>query len=660
VTIVTDSGALWFRHPLFVEVIAQTFRGGDLVDLHAFLAATWEAARDVDERDRATSLALHHVAAGDLAAGFTWALRAADGAEAISAWEEVSSHLSTAVSLLDRLPAVGERVDEVALRQRAGRATAEAGDDRGAVAHYEAALAKVDRSTDPVLASRILLQLHILRDLAGLNSTAHLSVAEPWDVLELLADTPESAERAQALAQLSFAETFDGRTDDARDHAEEAVALATTSGGVVALIWAFGARGQSRWGTDEGIADSARAFSLAEKHGDPQLLCWACIFLSNSYESAGRYADVVRVTDAAYRALRDRGSFDSAAVLGAIGALRSFQLGRWSLVRSRVREVLTLARSDNSAGVARCVAAVLTAHEGNPTSSALHLRRAEELLSTASPVGDPLVDAQIQVAIAVGRPLSALELIRTHMAEALQVSPIAADEWLQLASRAASQLADRPPGDPDRGTALRLLEEVEELRGQEPPPFRSSGPLDLVHPALGTLHLAQRAHCADVGAEAVELWAAACEATEHAEMSFEHARALTSLARLLLTRRLDRGRAAAALTTARGLAVELGATPLVNDIDALEAQTHLHLSRGTPSRGTRRPAMVRSDPPLTRREGDVVEGLLAGETYAQIGARLFISEKTVSSHVSNILRKTGTTSRIQLADLANSAVPEAP
>ncbi|GGB67147.1 hypothetical protein N798_14850 [Knoellia flava TL1] len=46
----------------------------------------------------------------------------------------------------------------------------------------------------------------------------------------------------------------------------------------------------------------------------------------------------------------------------------------------------------------------------------------------------------------------------------------------------------------------------------------------------------------------------------------------------------------------------------------------------------------------------VLAGLLAGETYAQIAARLFITDKTVSTHVSHVLRKTGTSSRVELAD----------
>jgi DNA-binding NarL/FixJ family response regulator len=58
-------------------------------------------------------------------------------------------------------------------------------------------------------------------------------------------------------------------------------------------------------------------------------------------------------------------------------------------------------------------------------------------------------------------------------------------------------------------------------------------------------------------------------------------------------------------------------------------------------------------PALTSREREVLNALLSGATYAQIGRQLFISEKTVSTHVSNLLKKTGTTSRIELAALAS-------
>jgi DNA-binding NarL/FixJ family response regulator len=54
---------------------------------------------------------------------------------------------------------------------------------------------------------------------------------------------------------------------------------------------------------------------------------------------------------------------------------------------------------------------------------------------------------------------------------------------------------------------------------------------------------------------------------------------------------------------------------------------------------------------LTPREREFLGYLVQGLTYAEIAATLVISEKTVSSHVSNLLRKTGTSSRVELARL---------
>jgi DNA-binding NarL/FixJ family response regulator len=55
---------------------------------------------------------------------------------------------------------------------------------------------------------------------------------------------------------------------------------------------------------------------------------------------------------------------------------------------------------------------------------------------------------------------------------------------------------------------------------------------------------------------------------------------------------------------------------------------------------------------LTSREWLVLRLLAAGRTNAQIGAELFISPKTASVHVSNILRKLAVSSRTAAATTA--------
>ena len=54
---------------------------------------------------------------------------------------------------------------------------------------------------------------------------------------------------------------------------------------------------------------------------------------------------------------------------------------------------------------------------------------------------------------------------------------------------------------------------------------------------------------------------------------------------------------------------------------------------------------------LTPREREILAHIVAGRTYAEIARALVVSEKTVSVHVSNMLCKTGTDNRVELAQL---------
>jgi DNA-binding NarL/FixJ family response regulator len=56
---------------------------------------------------------------------------------------------------------------------------------------------------------------------------------------------------------------------------------------------------------------------------------------------------------------------------------------------------------------------------------------------------------------------------------------------------------------------------------------------------------------------------------------------------------------------------------------------------------------------LTPRELDVLRLVAEGLSNGQIGGRLFISTKTVSVHVSNILAKLGVASRTEAAAVAH-------
>ncbi|MCF7928897.1 MAG: helix-turn-helix transcriptional regulator [Spirochaetales bacterium] len=57
---------------------------------------------------------------------------------------------------------------------------------------------------------------------------------------------------------------------------------------------------------------------------------------------------------------------------------------------------------------------------------------------------------------------------------------------------------------------------------------------------------------------------------------------------------------------------------------------------------------------LTKREQEIIENLLEGKTDRQIAEALFISPRTVDTHMRNIFRKCGVSSRLQLSRLVSS------
>jgi DNA-binding CsgD family transcriptional regulator len=110
----------------------------------------------------------------------------------------------------------------------------------------------------------------------------------------------------------------------------------------------------------------------------------------------------------------------------------------------------------------------------------------------------------------------------------------------------------------------------------------------------------------------------------------------------------DRRVAAVRLAEAHGTAVALGAGPLRDDVEALARRARISPLRA-PAPATETVLGL-----LTRREEDVLELLADGLTNREIAARLFISEKTVGTHIGHVYDKLGVHSRVEAAGRARA------
>lgn len=120
------------------------------------------------------------------------------------------------------------------------------------------------------------------------------------------------------------------------------------------------------------------------------------------------------------------------------------------------------------------------------------------------------------------------------------------------------------------------------------------------------------------------------------------------LARLRV-REGDRSSAATALGEAAQIAERLGHAQLRASVAAFSAAAGLSAS-----------ADASEADPLTARERQVLELIAEGLSNRQIGERLFISVKTVSVHVSAVLRKLGVSTRTEAALLQQNPTFSAP
>jgi DNA-binding CsgD family transcriptional regulator/tetratricopeptide (TPR) repeat protein len=216
--------------------------------------------------------------------------------------------------------------------------------------------------------------------------------------------------------------------------------------------------------------------------------------------------------------------------------------------------------------------------------------------------------------------------------------------------------AARTGGRADTARVDALLERAVALEGSG---AAAPGSMPAAELALARAEAARVA-----GDESAQLWEAAAAAWSGAGVPWWATWCQVRQAEAVVAARGARTDATRLLALARPTALRLHAEPLLVMIADLERRAGLQQSQPAPALGPVGGIPVQASGPadslgsqtwqsLTAREREVVALVAAGRSNRQIARELFISEKTASVHVSNVLAKWGLRSRLEIAAVAH-------
>lgn len=658
VTTFVDEG-VWFRHPLLADVLYAAVPPRVAARVHASYAAILEQLTEVPQGRRADDLAVHHLRAGHPVDAFGWSLRAADAATGFASASE-AVHLERACALWEQVPDAvrGSTRDHVALLHRTAAVDGVVGRTETAVELLERARAVVDEREDPELASTLL---STWCDLVWERDAPVRAVRpELFEALRVVDGQRDSPVRVHALCSLASAHDWDRLDDDAVRYADEALATARRSGSDRALAEALVCRSRVRTGDAASrLADVVEGYGLARRVGAVDLMTDAAIWQVNLLESLGRPSDAARLAREAAEEGWAGGAGAWSCFLAGQAACIQLDLGGWDEAGRLVRRSLAMRPRGIPSAIVRLAASELALLVGDTQAGRGHLERALELVPEHfAGLHFQLTKVQLRLLIDEGRPQEAFDWVlgrRQHPTAADVGNHLSHQAWTAWAAAEAAGAAR------DRGDSAAVAEVVERLDA-------ALADLDALldeedEAWAGTpegrrvvcFAAAERSRCRGDDDEEAR-WQAAAVAAEAAGTPWFEAYALWRQVQAGTRAHTPRAVLATPLRRAHRIAESLGARPLAEQVDFLAHAVRISLADVTvPEQRTRGQGAAGPLGGLTPREQEVLAELTAGRTNAEVARSLSISEKTVSVHVSNILRKTGTSNRVEAAELARRA-----
>ena len=646
-----DGEGYAFRHALIREAVHDDLLPGERTRLHTRFAEVLGANPGLVPPGRsAIEQANHWYYAHDNACALKSAWQAAGAAEAALAYAEQLSLLSRVLELWDKVPDAAKRIgaSHLTVLQRTAAAAQAAGDYQLGIAIASAGLKEVDQLAEPVQAAHLLERraaLYLYTD--GDDASADLQLA-----LKLVPPGVDDAARARVLANQAR-QLPAPRWVEAQAAAEEAAVLASKAGdpGTQATAMCELAIIKARSGAYPAALELfAEARTVAGQANAWASMLQIAVNESHFLEGMGEHDRAAQAARAgiaqaqAYGLARSTGTFLAINVAEPLAAL-----GRWDEAIEVIDHALALSPPHLNRVGLRLLAAEIALRRGELAAAQDNLAAAQAALGgyRHPRYGDqyllPLVQLRAELWLAQGRSADAVEVVASVL-DRIDLSDGARYVWPLLIAGATVSVAAAQDATARRDRAR--AEQASDLLARL---IELSGRMDAAGPAqqAGKLTFAASVPTGAAGPDALAAWDEAAAAWGKLKQPYQLAAALLRAAEAALAS-ANRDGAAERLRRAAELANELGARPLREEIGAVARNSRIALEPNG--------AIEPSGPTglgLTAREFEVLRLVAEGRSNPEIAAELFISRKTASVHVSNILAKLGVTSRGEAAAAAH-------
>ena len=587
---------------------------------HRRLAETLESRGSAQEGE----LARHR-----LGAAVDEASRASAVAACVSAAEEAAQRLDFASAVhwyLQTLPLLPDDAARAEVHLAVGRLTYQDGQVSAALEHAQIA---ADLAVRLGRADLLVEAALVVKGIGGVPLESVLALCQR--ARSALGDE-DSALHARVLAQQARVLADALNVAAARPLSERAMIMAKRCGDRAALMEALHARHEVIGGLDgvnERMALGAQLVQLAAADGRPESALWGHVWRVDAELQLGAVSDLLAEL------------FDLAGLVQRIG----WPLARWHLLRARATRALQTGRFDEAAQLALACGKV-AAHtqdwaaqvQSGLIFNELHTLtgRYEEHVPRSLPWAESGAQwMPVSLATFGWHELQAGNVDRAmtmfgRVRPMLETLPVNA-RWMATVMRSAQLAVALDDQETAELTYGLLLPHQQYFGGQ------SAAYLGAIPRVLGSVASMVGDHAAATfhGATAIEMERRV------------GAQPFVALAELALARSLilrggsgDRTQALTLIEQSQGTARRLNMTPTADAASKLAAEIN---GLGAGPAG------------LTAREREIAAFLASGKSNREIASELALSERTIETHVHNLLPKLGLKNRTQVAAWALSA-----